>query len=129
STKKAYKYISAILPSTTVTSTGVTVGTADLYGFPLRVDSIGYCTIWWGASSNATLVSLSTGAHVFAVTSAASNTTGDVRGTFTASAASASTAAAPVRLQIFISPSVANLAAITSTNFAGLVGLTQFSSV
>lgn len=128
--KKAYKYITSILPSTTVTSTGVTVGTQDLYGFPMRVDTVPYLTIWLGPSSGQGVVNFSTaGNHVFAVTSAASNTTGDVRGTYASSVASNSTSATPVRIAMFISPSVANLASVTSTNVAGIVGLTQFSSI
>lgn len=128
-TKKTYKYISSILPGSAVTSTGVIVGTQDMFGFPLRVDQAMYATVWVGPSSNSQLISVSTGAHTFAVTSAASNTTGDVRGTITSSVASNSTAAAPVRIGMLIGPSVANLASMGSTNFAGLVGLPQFSSV
>jgi hypothetical protein len=132
-TKKAYKYISSIIPSTVngaIGSTGVTVGTNDVYGFPLRVDNVPYLTIYLGPSSAAGVVNFSTaGNHLFAVTSAASNTTGDVRGTYASSVASNSTQAAPIRVAMFISPSVQNLATVTSTNFSGLVGLTQFSSV
>lgn len=131
--KKAWKYISSIVPSTVngaIGSTAVIVGTNDVYGFPMRVDNVPYVTIWLGASSLAGVVNFSTaGNHLFAVTSGASNTTGDVRGTYASSVASNSTGAAPVRVAMFISPSVGNLATITSTNFAGIVGLTQFSSV
>lgn len=132
-TKKAYKYISSIVPSTVngaIGSTLVTVGTADIYGFPLRVDTVPYLTIWLGPSSAQGVVNFSTaGNHTFANTATATSTTGDVRGVYASSVASNSTGSAPVRIAMFISPSVGNLATVTSTTFAGIVGVTQFSSV
>lgn len=138
--KKAYKYISAVNASTTLASTTIIVGTADTYGFPMLCQHSAYANIWWGASSNATLVTLSTGAHVFGSSLAtATSTNGDVRGTFSASAASNSTGAAPVRLVMFITPtvgvgatspsSVGGLNGITANSFYGLFGASQFSSV
>lgn len=130
--KKAWKYISAITPSTangSIGSTLVVVGTNDVFGFPIRVDHQAYAMVWAGSPSTAVLVTTSS-AYLFAVTSAASNTTGDVRGTIATSGVIGSLSnSSNWKLVVFASPSVANLATVTSTNTAGLVGLTQFSSV
>jgi|GEM_PF-4336246 hypothetical protein len=132
--KKAYKYISSIVPSTVngaIGSTVVTVGLNDVFGFPLRVDHPAYVTVWAGPASSATLVNISTGAHTFAVTSAASNTTGDVRGTIATSGVVGSVSnASNWKIVMFISPSVQNLQGVSqgSSYPSGLVGLTQFSS-
>lgn len=138
--KKAYKYISAISASTTLASTTITVGTADVYGFPLLVQHTAYTNIWWGGSSNATLVTLSTGAHVFGSSLAvATSTNGDVRGTFTSSNGSNSSGTTVNRLVMFVSPSVgpgatspssvAGLNNLTPTSWYTLFGANQFSSV
>lgn len=132
-TKKAYKYLASIVPSTVngaIGSTLVTVGVDDNFGFPLRVDHPGYVTCWAGPASSATLVTISTGAHVYAVTSAASNTTGDVRGTIGTSGVAATYSSTTVswKIVMFISPSAQNLQAIGSSYPNGIVGLQQFSS-
>jgi len=128
---KTYKYITAIMPSTTVTSTGVIVGITDTYGFPLAVYNAPYSTIWVGQSSNQTNITAVAGNHTFALASSATatSTNGDVRGTYASTIASNSTGAAPVRVTIFVSPTVANLGAVTATSYTGLFGPTQFSSV
>jgi hypothetical protein len=125
---KAWKYISAITPSTvngSIGSTLVIVGTNDVFGFPIRVDHPAYAQAYLGASSNA--VVLASSQFLFASTAAtATSTTGDVRGTV---ASTISSTAAGFRVVIVASPSVANLLTVTSTNTAGLVGVTQFSSI
>ena len=114
-TLKAFKYIQSITWSG-AGSTTVYVGTADVYGFPMKCDHPAYTTIWWGASSIATLVTLAN--HAFASSATATSSTGDVRGTFTSSAASNSTAAAPTRMVMTMSPSAQNLWTIgSSINF------------
>lgn len=128
STLKAYKYISAITPSTVngaIASTLVTVGTNDVFGLPIRVDHPAYSQAWIGPSSAAVI--LASSQWLFASTAAtATSTTGDVRGTVSSTVSST---AASFKVVIFASPSVANLLTVTSTNTAGLVGVTQFSSV
>lgn len=135
--KKAYKYISAISASTTLASTGILVGTADTYGFPLLVQHPAYTSIWVGAASSATLVTVSTGAHSFGSSLAtATSTNGDVRGTFTSSVASNGTT---MRIVMQVTPtvgpgasspsSVAGLNNLTATSWYTMFGANQFSSV
>lgn len=132
---KAYKYVSAIAPSTVngaIGSTLVVVGTNDVFGFPLRVDHPAYATVWAGSPSSAILVTGSTGGYTFAVSSAASATTGDVRGTIATSAAGAGASnSSNWKIVIFCAPSAQNLQGVSlgSSYPAGLVGLQQFSSV
>lgn len=133
--KKAWKYISSIVPSTVngaIGSTLVTVGTNDVYGFPLRVDHPGYVTAWAGSASSATLITASSASiHTLAVTSAASATTGDVRGTLGSSTVGSLSNSSNFKIVMFISPSAQNLQATSlgSSYPSGIVGLQQFSSV
>jgi hypothetical protein len=138
--KKTYKYISAISASTTLASTGILVGTADTFGFPMLVQHPAYLTIWYGGSTNAVLITASTGNHVFGSSLAtATSTNGDVRGTWTSTNPSNSTGATINRLVMTVTPtvgpgatspsSVAGLNGITATSFYTLFGATQFSSV
>ncbi len=138
--KKAYKYISAVNAPATLGSTGILIGTADTFGFPLLVQHPAYATIWWGGSSNATLVTLSSGGHAFGSSLAtATSTNGDVRGTYSSSNISNSTGTTVQRLVMQITPtvgpgavapsSVAGLNNLTATSWYGLFGANQFSSV
>lgn len=108
---KAWKYIASITPSASVATT-CSVGTADIFGFPLRIDTFGYATIFW----NSAAITANTG-FVAAVTTTATATTGDVRGTYAVQSASDATK----RLQVFITVSPTN--AKTS---AGMFGVAQF---
>lgn len=130
--KKAFKYISAITPSTVngaIGSTLVTVGTNDVFGLPIRVDHAAYAIVWGGSGSSSVLVTTSS-AYIFGSTATATSTTGDVRGTIATSGVIGSLSnSSNWKLVVFASPSVANLLTVTSTNTAGLSGVTQFSSV
>ena len=53
--KKAFKFISSITPSGTLHSTGVTVGTGDVFGFPLRVNTVGFAEVWWNNTQSTNL--------------------------------------------------------------------------
>lgn len=109
---KAWKYITSITPSAAVAST-CSVGTADIFGFPIRADRFAYTDICW----NNTFITASTG-FTGAVTTTASATTGDVRGTYaTQSSASDGTK----RMQIFIS-----LDATNAKTASGTYGVSQF---
>ena len=135
STKKAYKFVASIVPSTvngSIGSTLVTVGTNDVFGFPLRVDHPAYVTCWAGPTSSAILVSVSTGVHTYAVSSAATNATGDVRGTIGTSTVVGTVSNSSLwKIVMLISPSAQNLqgASLGSSYPNGIVGLQQFSSV
>ena len=75
--KKAFKYVSSVLPTGTIASTSVSVGTGDVYGFPIFASDWSELSVVVGG----TTIITSTG-FVAPVTSAATSTTGDVRGTY-----------------------------------------------
>lgn len=108
-TTKAFKFISSIKANVTDTKS-YSVGTADVYGFPLRSDKLAYTTITWAGTPI-----VSSAGFVAAVTSVATNTTGDVRGTYATQSASDGTKS----LQIFQDLSPANISTI-----AGIFGVT-----
>lgn len=112
--KKAFKYIQSVTPAGTVTSTGLAVGTGDIIGMPLRADQWGDLNVTYNNAGPAT----GTG-FTAAVTTTATATSGDVRGTYVLPTASDGTK----RLQIFIAPELANL-----TTTTGIVGVAQFSN-
>ena len=108
--KKAFKYIASVVPQFT-DANNYSVGTTDLFGLPIRSDLAGDITV----NFNATLATSIT-TYVAAVTTTASATTGDVRGTIGIASASDGTK----RLMVFQNPLVANVASVT-----GLFGVTQ----
>jgi hypothetical protein len=109
---KAFKYIASIVPAGTINSTTVSVGTGDVIGLPLRADYFGEIAINY---PDGTVVTATTG-FVAAVTTAATTTTGDTRGTYALQTASNNSR----RLIIKAWPSVANISSST-----GLFGVTQ----
>ena len=114
---KAFKYIKSVVLSggTADTSHAYSVGTADVFGFPLRSDTFGDVTINYAGSLTATTLITSAANYTAAVTTAPSSTTGDVRGTF------ASTSATGTNRFVFRqSPQPYNVGSIT-----GLFGNTQ----
>ncbi len=77
--KKAFKYVSSIVVSvaaTTVTPADLSIGAGDIYGFPLRVDKWEYTESRFNGG-----LQIHSTAMVAAVTTLATNTSGDVRGT------------------------------------------------
>lgn len=109
---KAFKFITSITPTGTIASTLVSAGQSDKYGFPLRADFFGDVEILWNSA-----VITSNAGFVGAVATTATPSTGDVRGTY---AVQASASDGTKRLQIFSTPSVADL--LTT---AGLFGVSQ----
>jgi hypothetical protein len=91
--------------------------------------------VWAGPASSATLITVSSASiHTFAVTSAASNTTGDVRGTLGSTTVGSNSNSSNWKIVMFISPSAQNLQSVSVNSSgsgypSGLVGLQQFSSV
>lgn len=117
--KKAWKYIQSITPAGTLNSTGLTVGTGDVFGFPLRADDFGHVNITYAG----VLATGATGTFTAAVTTTATATSGDVRGTYQAATASTSTTV----LVVFQSISAANLGYFNSSgSVTGMLGVTQF---
>ena len=107
---KTFKWIKSVTPSGTSGST-VSVGTADIYGFPIRADRFFYVSdsVW-----NNTLI-LSAAFTAADTTSPATASTGDVRGTITTVSASDGTK----RLQLSLNINPANVSSVT-----GLFGVT-----
>jgi hypothetical protein len=110
--KKAFKYIASVTPAGTLSGSNASVGTGDVFGLPIRSDYFGDCEIIWNNAS----ITANTGYLAAVTTDPATATTGDVRGTYAVQSASDATK----RLQIFISPPVANLSTV-----AGMYGVTQ----
>ena len=95
--KKAFKWITSITPSAAVATT-CSVGTGDVYGFPLRVDSFGYCYIIWNNSA----ITANTGFTAAVTTNPATSTTGDVRGTYATQSASDGTKKLEIGVSLFL---------------------------
>jgi len=109
--KKAFKYISSVVPAFT-DAHNYSVGTTDIYGFPIRSEYFGDVVI----NYNATGITASTGYTAAVTTSPATTSTGDVRGTYALQSAADGTK----RLMVRQVPLVSNIGSI-----AGLFGVTQ----
>jgi hypothetical protein len=109
--KKAFKYIASVTPQFT-DAHNYSVGTTDIYGFPLRSDNFGDVAI----NYNATAITANTGYTAAVTTSPATTSTGDVRGTYALQ--SAADASKRLVVRQFITP--ANMG-----SFTGLFGVTQ----
>lgn len=81
--KKAFKWVTGVTHTGSVAST-VTIGTGDVYGFPLRADSFGYVYIIY----NNTSITANTGFTAADTTNPATSSTGDARGTYAVQSAS-----------------------------------------
>ena len=109
--KKAFKYIASVTPQFT-DAHNYSVGTTDIYGFPLRSDFFGDVAI----NYNSAAITANTGYTAAVTTSPATTSTGDVRGTY----ALQSAADGSKRLMIRQFVLAANMATIP-----GLFGVTQ----
>ena len=106
--KKAFKFISSIVPTGTLHSTGVTVGTGDVFGFPLRVNTVSYANVWWAGTLAVTATTPFGTASLFTfadTTSPATSTTGDARGTIYVGTATASNATRALLIAVSLDPS------------------------
>jgi hypothetical protein len=113
--KKTWKWISSVTPSATNAAT-VSIGTADIFGFPVKVDSFPYVTVYWN-----NVVQLTATITAADATTPATTTTGDVRGTFTPGSASNGT----IRMVAFITLPVTSIATTsTAALITGMYGVT-----
>ena len=121
--KKAFKFVTSVTPSGTINSTSVTVGTGDVFGFPLRADTFAYVEVTYNntVAASTTTPFGTASAYVFAdTTTPATNVTGDVRGTIYLGTANASNGTR--RLQISVVPAIKN---IQAGNSVAMFGVTQ----
>jgi hypothetical protein len=112
-TTKTFKWITSVTHTGSVAST-MSIGTADVYGFPLATNSFGYCDIVWAG----TTITSSTGFTALDTTNPATSSTGDVRGTYATQSASNGTN----KLEISIQPNIVLLNQTPLSN--GLFGVT-----
>lgn len=85
--KKAFKYVQSVTPVGTV-GAFASVGTGDVYGFPLFSLSFQDVYIQWGTTGNSGLITATTGYLAGVLTNPATSTTGDIRGTYAVQSAS-----------------------------------------
>jgi hypothetical protein len=111
--KKAFKFISSVTPSGTVSGSNVSVGTQDVFGFPIRCPFFPLVDIYW----NSALITATTG-WTAAVGSAATSVTGDVRGTYAVQSAANGT----LQLEVF---SKINAVTVQTMGTTGLFGVPQ----
>jgi len=114
--KKAFKYITSVTPSAADGANTFSIGTTDIIGLPIRSDTFGDTVISYSASLNPALIASNTG-YVAAVTTLATATTGDVRGTYALQTAAVK---ATNRLVVRQTPALYNVGSAV-----GLFGVTQ----
>jgi hypothetical protein len=130
--KKGWKYVNTIQfnHSGGGTTTGtITLGTGDVFSFPLRSDFFEYMSIYW----NAALQTANTGWLVADTTNPATPTTGDVRGTVQLGANGGGTGytTSPngsIRLAVFMSVPAYNAVNANNLNYQTLLGMAQNAS-
>ena len=117
--KKAWKYIASVTPAFSDATYTYSVDTTDIFGLPLASLYAGDIIINYPA----TLVTASTG-YVAAVNTAATATTGDVRGTYALQSSSNGTN----RLIVYQTPSLLALGLMNGVagTSSGLFGVSQF---
>jgi len=116
--KKAFKYISSAQAIGAGVTTGtLSIGTTDVFGLPLRSDLFEYTDLYY----NGVLITAATGWTTADITSPATTTTGDVRGTYAVQSASDGTK----KLIVFQVPVAAQATKATNIDARLLVGVVQ----
>ncbi len=121
--KKAFKVITSIVPQqANAAGSTVNVGLGDVFGMNLRSDKWEYANIFYNGGFATT-----TAGWTQAVTSTATNTTGDVRGTVNGStlATIGTSANGTARLTIMMSVPMYNMVNATPLNTVPLFGVAQ----
>lgn len=113
-TGKTFKWVSSVTASAT-TTTPVSIGVSDIYGFPMYVSALGYLDLVWNNIFAATNTTVS-GTFVAGSTLSTAGAT-DVRGTINITNIAASDGTKAMQLWISVNPN--NLATAT-----GLFGVT-----
>jgi hypothetical protein len=113
---KGFKAISSVTLNAADSSHAYSVGTQDVFEFPIAAYFFNQTTIVW----NNAQITANTG-FTAAVTTTATGSTGSVRGTYAVQSASDGTK----RLQVTVSPSPVNIASATGT--ASLFGVQQYA--
>lgn len=121
--KKGFKYIQSVTPSGTSASTWTSVGTADIVSYPLTAYEFALTTTMF---ASATITG--TGYTQPSTYTTATSTSGDARGTYTASAAfdgSGTSTGKKLMMQVFVppwafSPNTSSPGAISSTGLLGV---------
>jgi hypothetical protein len=114
--KKAFKFITSVTPSVTDATTSYSIGTTNIIGLPLRSDFFGDSLFVYPGTGSTNVVTSVTG-YTAAVTTLATTTTGDVRGTYALQTAAST---GTNRLIVRQSPALYNISSAT-----GLFGVTQ----
>ena len=115
--KKTWKWITSVTASATVATATVSVGTADIFGFPVRAASLPYVSVYWNNTLQTTNI-------IVADATTPTGLTGDVRGTFGALALSPASNGT-IRLVVFITIPVAGMAVTTNAALVtGMFGVT-----
>lgn len=124
--KKGFKYLSTAVSQATGIA-NYTLGIGDVFSFPLRSDEVDQTLIKAGGTTMTNAVGYTAG-----VVTAATNTTGDVRGTIQVSAlgggtsiSSAATTNNVLRFTFVQMPSVQALVTTTPNNLTPMFGTTQ----
>lgn len=128
--KKAFKYVQSVVPQQS--QTAVSVGISDVFGLPLRADLYEYCTVFAGSTSVVNNVGFLGAVSTTAGTTGATNTTGDVRGTWQISGIGSgagltapATTNGALRLTIIQDLGTWNQLAATPLNTVPLFGIAQ----
>lgn len=115
--KKAFKFVSSVVPAGTLSGSNVSVGQGDTYGLPLLLSATPSINGFWN-----NVIITGTGTPTAAdATSPATATTGDVRGTYLVGGGGGSNGTR--RLQIFQRPSLGQMQ--SKGLIGGLFGVTQ----
>lgn len=114
--KKAFKWITSVVPATTDAGHLMSVGTLDIFGFNMRAEFWEYLTLYY----NGALITSSTGWVTADQTDPATNVTGDTRGTYAVQSATD----AVKRLTGFLRIPTYNLMTADNLGYKTLFGVT-----